>query len=125
MEMVVVSKKRNPMKPVGVTFDGFTLPLKKHIKLVGFTIDSVLSWGPMIDRIASKARARLGALARLKYYLDSNTMEMMYVMFIRSIMEYGCVAWMGAASSHLHKLDIIQLRAEKIGGFTTEPLSCR
>jgi hypothetical protein len=125
MEMVIVSKKWKPMQLNDITFDGFTLPIRKHMKLVGFTIDSVLSWGPMIDRIASNARARLGALARLKCYLDSSTMKMMYVMFIRSIMEYGCVAWMGAADTHLRKLDTVQLRAEKIGGFTIESLSSR
>ena len=60
MEMVVVSKKRTPMKPVGVSFDGFSLPILPSIKLVGFTVDSAFTWGPMIDRIAGKARARLG-----------------------------------------------------------------
>ena len=46
-------------------------------------------------------------------------------MFIRSIIEYGNVAWMGAAPSHLVKLDRIQASAEKIGGFTVETLGSR
>ena len=50
---------------------------------------------------------------------------MIYQMFIRSIMEYNSVSWMGAAKSHLDKLDRIQASAEKIGGFTAEPLQAR
>ena len=46
-------------------------------------------------------------------------------MFIRSIMEYQSTAWMGAAQSHLDKLDRIQHRAEMIGSFTVEPLQAR
>jgi hypothetical protein len=44
-------------------------------------------------------------------------------------MEYGNVVYMGAADSHLDKLDRIQRSAEKIGKFishfTMEPLKCR
>ena len=46
-------------------------------------------------------------------------------MFIRSIMEYNSVCWMGAAQSHLSKLDRIQASAERIGGFKVESLGCR
>ena len=46
-------------------------------------------------------------------------------MFIRSIMEYNSVSWMGAAESHLSKLDRIQLSAQKIGSFDVESLQCR
>ena len=40
-------------------------------------------------------------------------------------MEYQSTAWMGAAQSHLDKLDRIQHRAETIGSFTVEPLQAR
>jgi len=46
-------------------------------------------------------------------------------MFIRSIMEYNSISWMGAAQSHLDKLDKVQRSAEKIGNFTVEPLQAR
>ena len=40
-------------------------------------------------------------------------------------MEYNSVSWMGAAESHLNKLDRIQLSAQKIGSFDVESLQCR
>ena len=46
-------------------------------------------------------------------------------MFIRSIMEYNSISWMGADQSHLDKLDRVQHSAEKIGNFTAEPLQAR
>jgi hypothetical protein len=101
------------------------LSLVPHIKLVGFTVDSRMRWGPMIDRIARKARSRIGALRRIRHHLDSDIMKMMYASFIRSIMEYGSVAWMGAAQSHLDKLDRVQRSAQKIGGFSAQPLGQR
>ena len=79
----------------------------------------------MIDRIAKKARSRIGALRRISYHLDSQTMHIMYTSFIRSIMEFGSVAWMGCAQTHLDKLDRVQSSAQKIGGFTVPPLQLR
>ena len=51
----------------------------------------------------------------------------MYCTFIRPwpILEYGSVQFMGAAVSHLDKLDGIQRTAERIGRFTVESLQCR
>ena len=50
----------NPIKQVG------------HIKLVGFTIDSKLTWGLMIGDIAEKARKRIAALNRMSTKSDEN-----------------------------------------------------
>jgi hypothetical protein len=49
----------------------------------------------------------------------------MYTMFIRSVLEYGSLVYMGAAQSHLDKLDRVQKSAEKIGGFKVESLQSR
>ena len=94
-------------------------------KVVGYTLDSKLTWGPMINTLAKKARMRLAALVRLKPMLDNQNLKTMYTMFIRSIMEYGSIAWMGAADSHLKKLDRVQAAAERVGGFTVEALGLR
>ena len=57
--------------------------------------------------------------------LDSVNLQMMYTMFIRSILEYGSLVYMGAAQSHLDKLDRVQKSAEKFGGFKVESLQSR
>ena len=46
-------------------------------------------------------------------------------MFIRSILEYDSVAWVGAAGYHLPKLDRVQTSAEKLGKFQIETLHSR
>ena len=51
----------------------------------------------------------------------------MYTSFIRPIMEYGCVQFMGAKEVHLMKLqlDAIQKTAQKIGNFKVDSLQSR
>ena len=48
-----------------------------------------------------------------------------YLCFVRSGMEYGSVLYMGAAESHLQKLDRIQSSAQALGDFSIESLESR
>ena len=125
MSVLVVSQKRNPYDASGITFNGEELRVLDDATLVGLKIDSKLRWGSMVDKLAVKARQRLGALSRVRHLLGSKNMCAIYTMFIRSIMEYNCVSWMGTAQTHLDKLDRIQASAQKIGGFKIESLQCR
>jgi hypothetical protein len=52
-------------------------------------------------------------------------MKAMYITFIRSILEYGAVLFMGARDCHLGKLDALQRSAQKLGGFEVESLQSR
>ena len=52
-------------------------------------------------------------------------MKAMYVSFIRPVMEYGSMQFMGADKIHLEKFDKIQRRAMKIGNFKVNFLRVR
>jgi hypothetical protein len=105
--------------------DGEVITQASEVKLVGYTFDEKMSWATMISGLASKARSRLGMLTRLRRVLDDENMKTMYCTFIRPMMEYGSVAFMGAKDTHLIKLDKIQSAAEKIGRFKVESLVSR
>ena len=125
-KMMVISRKRVPFDPTGIVMLGFPIEVVDEVKLVGYTIDPKLTWGPMITALAKKARLRVGALFRMSSMLDAENMKTMYIAFIRSVLEFGSVQYMGAAQSHLDKLDRIQHTAERIGGFVmSESLSSR
>ena len=122
----VFSRRSNPIDPYGmISFEGHEVEVVSVQKVVGYTLDSKLTWGNKVDSIAVKARKRMAASVRLKPMLDKENMKTMYTMFLRSIMEYESIAWMGAADSHLSKLDRIQAAAERVGGFTVESLASR
>ena len=125
----VISRKKKPFDPhghsAGTKMGGFAVEQVSEVKLVGFLFDSKLTFAPMVDKLAKKARIRIGALRRLEPMLNSENIKLMYTMFVRSIMEYGNIVYMGAADSHLEKLDRVQRSAEKLGGFTIESLKSR
>ena len=106
---------------------GFAVEQVTEVKVTGFTFDHKLTWAyaSHIAVMVKKAKQRLGALKNLSPYLDSKNMEIMYTAFVRSILEYGNVLYMGADKTHLEKLDTVQRAAERLGGFKVESLKCR
>ena len=84
---MVSSQKKKPFDTPGLNLEGFPIKLVKQTKGVGHQLDSRLRWGPMVDSIAKKAKGRLPALSRVRL-LDCTNMRAIYVMFIRSIVEY-------------------------------------
>ena len=108
-----------------LVFDGVPIKRKPAVKLVGYTFDEEMTWASMIGAIATKARVRLGMLNRLRPLLSDHNMEAIYTSFIRPIMEYGSMQFMGAADTHLKKLDTIHEKAQRIGNFTLGPLKSR
>ena len=123
--MMLVSNKRHRFDISGIQMGGFPVEQVKQLKLVGYLFDEKMSFGPMIQKIAKKARCRVAALRRIKHLLDAQNLKLLYTMFVRSMMEYGCIAFMGAAKSHLEKLDRIQNSASKCCGFQIESLQSR
>ena len=63
----------------------------------------------MIGTMVLHSRQRLGCLRRILDYLDLNTLQLAYKVFIRPMMEYGNVAIMGASTTQLGGLDTIQM----------------
>ena len=65
----------------------------------------------------------MGALFRVKEYLNQSGLVNVYKSFVRPVCEYGNVIFMGASAVHLHKLDAVQKAAEKLRQTAFQSLS--
>ena len=124
-ELHPCSRKKVPFDVSRLRFQGKEIDFVKELKLVGFTFDSKMTMEPMVKKTSKKGRAKIAALFRLRPYLSSDNLELMYKAFVRSAMEYGSLEYMIAAPSNLQKLDRIQATAERLGGFKVESLESR
>lgn len=63
-------------------------------------------------------------VAEREWGASCRALHRLYVALIRSVLDYGCVAYGSAAKSHLKKLDVIQAQALRIccGAFKTSPI---
>ncbi|KAK4315303.1 hypothetical protein Pmani_013474 [Petrolisthes manimaculis] len=84
------------------------------MKILGVTYDDKLTFKPHIMQLARTAAGQLASLRRISWLLDNRGRELLYKAQIRSTLEYSCLAWGGAAPSHIAVLDKVQQRAERI-----------
>jgi len=99
-----------------LTFNDVIVEESSEIKLLGVTFDERLSFAHHIHTVALRASQRLGLLRRVARLLDVRGRAAVYNGFVRPVMEYAPLIWMGAAPSHLARLDRVQHRAAKLIG---------
>ena len=103
-------------------FDGCAVPEVDEIKLLGAIFDSQLSHAGQTRALANGAKSRLGFLRRVGKVLGGGGRAVVYKAFVRPRLEYAHLAWMGAAESHLERLDAVQEEAARIIGPTASSL---
>ena len=62
-------------------------------KHLGIYLSQKLYWQKYIEYITQKASLRLNLLRTLKFILDRNSLQKIYLIFIRSILEYADIVW--------------------------------
>ena len=110
-QLMVVSRTSTDIR---LCFNGATLVPQADLLILGVTYDTKLTFQAHIEQLTRAAAGKLACLRRMSWLLDIRGRELLYKAQIRSPMEYSCLAWGGAASSHLTLLDKIQRRAERL-----------
>ena len=90
------------------------------IRDLGVWLDSKLTFAEHVDKIASRANRMLGVMIRSlqtghplgrvreRFKLKPEPILAAYFSNVRSILEFGCIIWGGAAKTHLERLERIQ-----------------
>ena len=77
-------------------------------------IDRELKCYQQVEMVANKANKMLGLIRRSFTYLDGPTIKKLYTSLVRSILEYGKVAWAPALKRDQQMIEDIQRRTTKL-----------
>ena len=83
-------------------------------KHLGLFLSSNGSWHEHINYITSKAWQRIYIMRKLKFLLDRDSLNRIYISFIRPVLEYSDVVWDNCAQIEINALEKIQLEAARI-----------
>ena len=94
-----------------------------NFNFLGLTINENLSWKPHVDKISNKISKYSGVLCRLKHFLPTHILRMIYCSIIQSNLNYSLLAW-GFDCDRLIKLQkkIIRIICSSKYNAHTEPL---
>ncbi|MCG8096458.1 MAG: endonuclease/exonuclease/phosphatase family protein, partial [Candidatus Thiodiazotropha endolucinida] len=83
-------------------------------KHLGLHFSQDCSWHKQIDYIKEKAWFRINVMRKLKFKLDRKSLEIIYIAFIRPILEYSDVIWDNCSQYEKNELEKIQVEAARI-----------
>lgn len=90
-------------------------------KDLGVIFDSKLSFIPHMNYIVQQSFKTLGFICRTgRNFTSTNTIKMLFNTFVRSKLEYACVAWSPGYEAHVRNIENIQRRLMKFLSFKTD-----
>jgi hypothetical protein len=71
-------------------FDGKLISLTSDHKHLGITFSEEAKWNKHVEHIIKSVSKHICALRKLKYKLNRQNLEKLYLFYIRPIFEYAC-----------------------------------
>ena len=115
-QLLHIGHHRNAWPLPELTLRAHDIPRGDELKLLGVTFDSKLIFRRHLRHVYNRAVARLGLLRRASSFLGREGRWTTYRGFVRPVLEFTPLTWMGAANSHLQSLGRAQRKALSIIG---------
>jgi hypothetical protein len=97
-----------------VKFRGVQLPDSATHTHLGLTLSSNMSWDAHVDRVCMKAGRFNNILRRLKFVLPRSSLDTLYKVKIRPVIEYANVVYDNCSVRLSNKLERLQLQSARI-----------
>ena len=118
-DIIVISPTSiNTKSNVSTSYLQDLLPIKvvKETKYLGITIDNELTFHNHIKQLATKLSKSVGIICKVKPFLSTKTLLLLYHSLFQSHLLYGLILWGSTFKSYLKKLTSLQNKIVKIIG---------
>ncbi len=122
-ETLLISRKRDRTAHTPILMDNVNVSEVESHKHLGIYLNNEGTWHQHIDYITNKAWRRINIMRKLKYTLDRKCLEIIYVSFIRPLLEYADIVWDNCTQYEKDSVEKIQIEAARIVTGTTRLVS--
>ena len=103
---------------VKVSLNGQILKQEIYTTYLGVVIDCHLNWKAHISKVSKKIKRNIGAISRVRHFVDSNILINLYYSLVYPYLIYGLVAWGNTYSSSINPLYILQKKVVRLMTFS-------
>ena len=98
---------------LNIFIDDTQIEQVKSIRYLGVEIDENFSWRPHVNQLCKSLSFKVHILGRLRKFLNSNLLSILYKAIIQSCLDYCCSVWGNCCSSYRSGLIRLQKRAAR------------
>ena len=113
LSMILSLLKNPPLHPT-LYMNNTPIATTASHKHLGLTFSNNCSWNEHINNITKTAYSRLNLLRALKFKVNRNALEKMYISFIRPLLEYSDSVWDNASTESKKQLEAVHNEAARI-----------
>jgi len=128
--VAIVFTRNQHFRPddVQLTIGGCRIKVENTVRFLGVIFDKAVTWTPHIDQVVARCNKRLNLLkvmAGTRWGASKDVLLLVYKALIRSLIDYGSIAYDTASHTAKAKLESIQYKALKIccGAMVGTPLA--
>jgi len=111
---VIFTNKVKVKSKIKLEINGSPLKMENKVKFLGLIFDSKLTWSAHVDYIIGRCKSRINlmrCLSGTRFGASKRCLLTIYKVLIRSVLDYGAIAYDSASLAVKNKLDSIQYRA--------------
>ena len=112
--MLTGKKSQVKHSNLAVSINGDLLEQVCSTKYLGVTVDSTLSWDSQCDNLCWKLNGKIAVLRRIRSFVKTETLKLLYEKTIQPVMDYACSVWCHTKKSNINKLQRVQNYAARI-----------
>ena len=112
--MVVRSRRIIPNHPLDINVNNRKLEQVKVMNYLGMEIDEALTWNEHITKLCKKLAFKVSKLARLKKFLDKDTLKKIYNATIQPCIDYAISVWGSTTNYNLNRVQRLQNHCARI-----------
>ena len=98
----------------GIKIENQVIKKVRNTKVLGVKLDENLSWEKHIDHISSKITSGIGAIMRIKDYVEQSTLVTVYNALTQPYFDYCCEIWDTCNKGLSERLQKLQNRAARV-----------
>ena len=113
-ESLLVSRKNNRNMHPPLIMNEVHINEVQHHKHLGVILSNDGTWHEHINLITSKAWQKIYVMRKLKFMLDRDSLNKIYISFVRPTLEYANIVWDNCTQYETNAIERIQIEAARI-----------
>ena len=105
--------------PITILINNKAIQEVNYVKYLGVLIDSKLTFKPHIDELSKKISRAIGILQKLRYFVSTKILIMVYYAIVYPFLLYGILVWGSTSKSLLEPLFILQKKFVRLATFNS------
>jgi hypothetical protein len=102
------SSNKKPKQDIKIKINGNNIEQVRNTVFLGIVIDECLTWKDHIAKVAKKLIRAAGIIAKIRHFVNRNTVKLIYYALVYPCLIYGNLTWGNTYKNRIQKIMNIQ-----------------